>query len=85
MSLTVTEFPVPAYVGQTSNGIYKIEGSTLTFAAPPAEESRCGHHHATCSWPCASEGHRSLACHCGQDDEGTWRWQYSETGPVCSM
>ena len=21
------------YVGQTSNGIYKIEGSTLTFAA----------------------------------------------------
>jgi uncharacterized protein (TIGR03067 family) len=33
MSLTVAESPVPAYVGQTSNGIYKIEGSTLTFAA----------------------------------------------------
>jgi uncharacterized protein (TIGR03067 family) len=33
MSLTITESPMPAYVGQTSNGIYKIEGSTLTFAA----------------------------------------------------
>ena len=33
MSLTVTESPMTTYVGQTSNGIYEIEGSTLTLAA----------------------------------------------------
>ena len=32
-SLTITESSVPTYLGKTSNGIYKIEGSTLTFAA----------------------------------------------------
>jgi hypothetical protein len=52
---------------------------------PPADQSRCGHHHAACSWPCASEGHRSLACDCEQDDKGSWRWQCDEIGPVCTM
>ncbi|HEY5285002.1 MAG TPA: hypothetical protein VIM14_19575 [Polyangia bacterium] len=32
-SVTITESPNSTYLGKTSNGIYKIEGSTLTLAA----------------------------------------------------
>ena len=33
ITITITESAIPAYVGLASNGIYKIEDSTLTFAA----------------------------------------------------
>jgi uncharacterized protein (TIGR03067 family) len=33
ITITITDSTVSLYIGQTSNGIYKIEGSTLTFAA----------------------------------------------------
>jgi uncharacterized protein (TIGR03067 family) len=33
ITITITASAIPTYVGQASNGIYKIEGSTLTFAA----------------------------------------------------
>ena len=40
-SVTITESPDPAYIGKTSNGIYKIDGSTLTLAAnQPGVETR---------------------------------------------
>jgi len=52
---------------------------------PPSDERRCGHPSATCTWACASEGHRRLVCDCEQDDKGTWRWQCGEVGPVCTM
>ena len=40
-TITITESAIPAYVGQASNGIYKIEGNTLTFAAnKPGTTSR---------------------------------------------
>jgi uncharacterized protein (TIGR03067 family) len=31
-TIVITQSAFPAYVGKTSNGIYKIEGTTLTFA-----------------------------------------------------
>jgi uncharacterized protein (TIGR03067 family) len=41
ITITITESAIPAYVGQASNGIYKIEGNTLTFAAnKPGTTSR---------------------------------------------
>jgi uncharacterized protein (TIGR03067 family) len=40
-SVTITESPVPAYLGKTWNGIYKIEGGTLTLAAnQPGDATR---------------------------------------------
>lgn len=33
LTVNITESALSTYVGQASNGIYKIEGSTLTFAA----------------------------------------------------
>ena len=33
ITITITDSTVSLYIGQTSNGIYKIEGSTLTLAA----------------------------------------------------
>ena len=33
ITITITDSTVSLYIGQTSNGIYKIAGSTLTFAA----------------------------------------------------
>ncbi len=32
LTITITDSATSTYVGKTSNGIYKIEGSTLTFA-----------------------------------------------------
>jgi uncharacterized protein (TIGR03067 family) len=32
-TVTISESPDPTYIGKSSNGIYKIEGSTLTIAA----------------------------------------------------
>ena len=41
ITVTITDSPISTYIGQNSNGIYKIEGSTLTLAAnQPGTTSR---------------------------------------------
>jgi uncharacterized protein (TIGR03067 family) len=41
VSFTITESALPTYVGKTSNGIYKIEASTLTLASnQPGDPTR---------------------------------------------
>ena len=51
---------------------------------PVEEGAPCKQKHATCHWPCASEGRSDLDCSCTKDDQGTWRWQ-CVAGPVCTL